>query len=113
MESIGQSIQSRRIKKVPSGQPRARPIKSCLTCRDRKKGCDKGQPVCGNCIQNPDPNKPCVYAHGKIEVLKVHKRKMQSLKEDFATCVASNSTYDGKKLEGTTRSGWPIAASAT
>ena len=102
MESPNQLKQFRRVKRAPLGQPRARPIKSCLTCRDRKKRCDKGRPVCGNCVQNPDPNKPCVYAHGKTEVLKVHKQKMQSLKEDFATSVASDFTYDESNFEGMT-----------
>lgn len=91
---------SQRSKKVPPGQPRARPIRSCLTCRDRKKGCDKSQPICGSCILNPDPNKPCVYAHGKTEVLKAHKEKMQSLKEAFAISVASSTAYDSSKFEG-------------
>lgn len=56
--------------------------------------------MCSNCIHNPDLNKPCVYAHGKEEVLKAHKQKMQSLKEAFATTVASGTTNEDTKCEG-------------
>ena len=101
MRSSCQVSQNRRSKKAHAGQPRTRPINSCLTCRDRKKGCDRGQPVCSNCIQNPDPNKPCVYyATGKAEVLRVHKRKMQSLKEDFASTIAKESVNGGNRIQG-------------